>query len=47
VGGIKYTVTKDGFLCPFGGTGAKTGAEYNQNEAIQVASTNGATIDIG
>jgi hypothetical protein len=47
VGGIAYTVTKDGFLCPFGGTGAKTGATYTQNSAVQVNSTNGATIDIG
>lgn len=47
VGGIKYTVTKDGFLCPFNGTGAKTGGTYNQESAITFASTNGATIDIG
>jgi hypothetical protein len=47
VGGIAYTVTKDGFGCPFGGTGAKTGATYTQNNAVQVNSTNGATIDIG
>ncbi len=47
VSGINYTVTKDGFLCPFGGTGAKTGATYTQNSAVQVSSTNGATIDIG
>jgi hypothetical protein len=47
VGGIKYTVTKDGFLCPFNGTGAKTGATYTQNKAVQISSTNGATIDIG
>jgi hypothetical protein len=26
IGGIAYTVTQDGFLCPFGGTGNKTGA---------------------
>ncbi len=47
VTGIAYTVTKDGFLCPFNGTGAKTGASYVQNKAVQVSSTNGATIDIG
>jgi hypothetical protein len=47
VGGINYTVTKDGFGCPFAGTGAKTGATYTQNNAVQVNSTNGATIDIG
>ena len=28
VTGIAYTVTQDGFLCPFGGTGNKTGATY-------------------
>jgi hypothetical protein len=28
IGGIAYTVTQDGFLCPFGGTGNKTGATY-------------------
>jgi hypothetical protein len=47
VGGLAYTVTKDGFGCPFSGTGAKTGATYTQNSAIQISSTNGATIDIG
>jgi hypothetical protein len=47
VTGIAYTVTKDGIGCPFGGTGAKTGATYTQNTAVLVSSTNGATIDIG
>lgn len=47
VTGINYTVTKDGFGCPFLGTGAKTGASYTQNSAIQFSSTNGANIDIG
>jgi hypothetical protein len=28
VTGIAYTVTNDGFLCPFSGTGAKTGGKY-------------------
>jgi hypothetical protein len=28
VTGIAYTVTQDGFLCPFSGTGNKTGATY-------------------
>jgi len=28
VTGIAYTVTQDGFLCPFNGTGNKTGATY-------------------
>jgi len=47
VTGIKYTVTKDGFGCPFGGTGVKEGASYTQNSAVTFQSTNGATIDIG
>ena len=32
--GIAYTVTKDGFLCPFGGAGNKTGATLDANTAI-------------
>jgi hypothetical protein len=47
VGGIAYEVTKDGFLCPFAGKGAKTGATYTQNNAILFSSTNGATLHIG
>jgi hypothetical protein len=44
--GIKYTVTKDGFGCPFASTGEKTGATYTQGSAVTVSSTNGATVDI-
>lgn len=29
---IKYTVTNDGFLCPFNGTGAKEDGQYLTNE---------------
>lgn len=47
VGGINYTVTKDGFGCPYSGTGAKTGASYIQNSAVQLSSPGGATLDIG
>lgn len=47
VTGLAYTVLKDGIGCPFGGTGAKTGATYTQNKAIIYAATNEATIDIG
>jgi hypothetical protein len=47
VTGIAYTVTKDGFGCPFSGTGAKTGGTYTQSNAVLISSTNGATIDIG
>ncbi|HEY8502084.1 MAG TPA: hypothetical protein VIL21_05320, partial [Solirubrobacterales bacterium] len=32
--GIAYTVTQDGFLCPFNGTGEKTGGEYTSAENI-------------
>jgi hypothetical protein len=47
VTGIAYNVTKDGFGCPFNGTGAKTGASYKQNNAVTVQSTSKTTIDIG
>ena len=46
VTGIKYTVTKDGFLCPFSGTGAKTGGTYEQEEEFTFSSTNGKSITI-
>lgn len=45
--GIKYTVTKDSFGCPFNGTGVKEGATYVQLSAMTLDSTNGATIDVG
>ena len=45
-GKITYNVVKDGFLCPFNGTGEKTGATYNQGEAITFASTNGAALSV-
>jgi hypothetical protein len=44
---IKYTVTEDGFACPFNGTGAKEGATYIQDKEITFDSTNGASIDVG
>jgi len=49
VTGIKYTVTEDGFACPFGGTGEKTGATYVQGSAVTVdaVSPSTATIDVG
>jgi hypothetical protein len=34
VTGINYNVLKDGFLCPFNGTGGKTGATYMHKEAV-------------
>lgn len=46
VGGIAYTVTKDGFFCPFSGTGNKTGARYTQKNAVRFGSLNGAAISV-
>ncbi|HST70742.1 MAG TPA: hypothetical protein VLI94_13935 [Solirubrobacterales bacterium] len=40
---ITYNVTKDGFLCPFGGTGHKTGASYVQSVAVTLTA-GGPTI---
>jgi hypothetical protein len=45
VTGIAYTVTKDGFGCPFSGTGAKTGGKYESVSPTTMTSSNG--IDIG
>jgi hypothetical protein len=47
VTGIKYTVTQDGFGCPFAGTGEKTGATFVHGSPVTIDSTNGATIDVG
>jgi len=47
VTGINYTVTQDGFGCPFAGTGAKTGATYVQDAAMTVQATNGAKVHLG
>jgi len=47
VSGLGYVVVTDGFLCPFNGTGAKTGGTFNQKEAVAFKATNGATIDVG
>jgi len=43
VTGINYTVTKDGFLCPFGGTGAKTGGTYKQGAAVTLKPVSGGS----
>lgn len=40
VTGLTYTVTQDGFLCPFSGTGEKTGGEYTSGENITVTGQN-------
>lgn len=34
VTGIAYTVTQDGFLCPFGGTGNKTGGTWTGEQTL-------------
>jgi hypothetical protein len=47
VSGITYEVTKDGFGCPFSGTGHKTGATYTQNSAVTVIPTKATSIHIG
>ncbi len=49
VSNIKYTVNTDGFLCPFNGTGAKTGATYVHREAVtfDAVSPASAVIDVG
>jgi streptogrisin C len=36
--GIVYTVTKDGFLCPFSGTGVKSGGTYSSVENLMLES---------
>jgi len=46
VTGIKYTVTKDGFGCPFSGTGAKEGASYIQHSEMTFQSA-GRDIHVG
>jgi hypothetical protein len=40
VTGIAYEVTSDGFLCPYNGTGAKTGATYTQHSAVTIPGSN-------
>ncbi|MEX2105876.1 MAG: hypothetical protein WD810_03155 [Solirubrobacterales bacterium] len=46
VTGIAYTVTKDGFLCPFSGTGDKTGGEYKSTAAVTMSASGGASIQV-
>jgi hypothetical protein len=47
VTGITYNVTKDGFGCPFNGTGHKTGGTYTQSSAVTVKPIEATSIDIG
>jgi hypothetical protein len=43
---IKYNVIKDGFLCPFAGTGVKSGATYKQGTAITVKAVEPAAANL-
>jgi hypothetical protein len=44
VKGIAYTVTQDGFGCPFSGTGNKTGGEYTSSGYITITAPKGLSI---
>jgi hypothetical protein len=44
--GIAYTVLKDGFGCPFSGTGSKTGGTFTAHSPITLAAE-GIAVDIG
>jgi hypothetical protein len=44
LGGIVYVVVKDGFGCPFNGTGAKIGATYTSHEPLVLTTANGVHI---
>jgi hypothetical protein len=43
---VTYTVTKDGFGCPFGGTGVKTKGEIIQHEWTNVKRSGGGTTAV-
>jgi hypothetical protein len=45
--GIDYTVTQDGFGCPFAGTGSKDGAAFTQHKAITIVAAGGKGVHIG
>jgi hypothetical protein len=45
--GIKATVTVDGFLCPFNGTGAKTGGTYTSTSGITGTAASGTILVTG
>jgi hypothetical protein len=44
VSGIAYTVTQDGFLCPFGGTGNKTDGTYTGD--VTVSRVGGGSVSV-
>jgi hypothetical protein len=41
---LSYTVTADGFGCPFAGTGAKTGGSYTSHSATTITASGGIHI---
>jgi hypothetical protein len=43
---LKYTVTKDGFACPFSGTGAKQNGAYSGPMTVSGANASQAPIDV-
>jgi len=43
---VTYTVTKDGFGCPFGGTGVKTGGKIVQHEWTPIKREGGGTTSV-
>lgn len=47
VTGIAYTVVTDGFLCPFNGTGSKSGGSYVHDVPVTFAPLFGGKFDIG
>ena len=47
VTGIAYTVVADGFLCPFNGTGSKTGGSYVHDVSVTFAPLFGGKFDVG
>jgi len=44
---IGYTVTEDGFGCPFTGTGARGGATYTHDSSVTLDSLSGSPVDVG
>ena len=44
VEGIAYTVTQDGFLCPFGGTGNKTDGKYTGH--VSMSRVGGGSVSV-
>jgi hypothetical protein len=45
--GLSYTVTQDGFLCPFAGTGTRTTGAYSGNTLVEGRNGEGLPANIG